>query len=83
MARYIDVRVVEEPMDYVSARLCLERIPPGEDLDIVTRDESSARRLAQEIRADGNDVLPAQPGEEGFVVRVRKGVIGEATDYHI
>ena len=83
MARYIDVRVVQEPMDYVSARLCLERMPPGEDLDIVTHDESSARRLAEEIRADGNDVLSAQPGDEGFVLRVRKGVSGEATDYTI
>jgi len=67
-----DYRGVSCPLNYVKAKLALEKMPPGEELVLILGDEGLANVPASAI-ADGHEVVSITRSPEGNRVVIRKG----------
>lgn len=83
MAAFIDLTVVDRPMDYVSAKLCLDRLPPGTDLDLLVPSTDALDALRQELVYDGHEFISVTPADGSLTLRVRKGIGADGASYMI
>lgn len=69
----IDLRGVACPMNYVKAKLGLEKIPVGEILEIILDEGEPIRNVPASFSADGQEVIDIKPYDSAhFTVRVRR-----------
>ena len=67
-----DYRGVSCPLNYVKAKLALEKMKPGEELTLILGDEGLANVPAS-AAADGHEILSITRGPEGNRLVIRKG----------
>jgi sulfite reductase (ferredoxin) len=69
----IDLRGVACPMNYVKAKLELEKIPVGEILEIILDEGEPIQNVPASFSADGQEVIDIKPYDSAhFTVRVRR-----------
>jgi tRNA 2-thiouridine synthesizing protein A len=72
----LDLRPFACPLTYVKARIALERLEPGEVLELWLSAGEPADSLPRSAEEDGHRVLAVEPlagGERAFRVLVEKG----------
>ncbi len=71
----LDLRPYACPLTYVKARLALDRLAPGEVLEVWLRAGEPAESVPRSAEEDGHRVLRVEPLEAGdaFRVLVEKG----------
>lgn len=79
-AARVDVRPYACPMTYVKTRIALDRLAPGEVLEVWLSAGEPAENVPRSAEEDGHRVLAVEAlagaGEEAFRVLVRKGGAG-------
>lgn len=74
MSETIDLRGVSCPLNYVKAKLALEPLDEGTELEILLDSGEPIANVPRSLADDGNSVLSLQQDPEGhFALRVRKG----------
>ena len=71
-AGHEDYRGVACPLNYVKAKVALEKIQPGEILDIVLGAEG-AQNVPESARKDGHEVLSVAQDGDHWRIQIRKG----------
>ena len=69
----IDLRGTPCPMNWVEAKLQLEKMEPGQLLEMILDDGDPIRNVPRTIKADGHKVVRAKSLEDGFVLVVERG----------
>jgi TusA-related sulfurtransferase len=76
-AAHLDLRGTPCPLNYVRSRLALERLAPGDLLDVDLDAGEPERMVAEGLRGEGHAVavepLPCEGGERAVRLRVRRG----------
>ncbi len=74
--KVLDLRGIKCPTTYAYAKIELERMEPGEVLEIMVYRESVAENLVKTMEKEGNRVLSVKKtkhdNESVWVIRVRK-----------
>ena len=73
----VDLRGVACPSNYVRARLALEPLEPGAEIEFLLDDGEPVRNVPRSLRDDGDQVLAVTVEDGHYRIRVRKG---EAAD---
>lgn len=74
MSDTIDLRGVACPLNYVKAKLALEQLAGGSELEILLDEGDPIANVPRSLADDGNTVISLQQAPEGhFELRVRKG----------
>lgn len=73
MSDVVDLRGVACPGNYVRAKLALEPLEPGAEVEIWLDAGEPVANVPRSLRDDGDRVLAVTDAGEHFVVRVRKG----------
>ncbi len=71
-SRFLDLRGVACPMNFVRAKLELETIGTGEMLDILLDDGDPIRNVPASFEEEGQEVVEIKKEQEHFCVTVRK-----------
>ena len=76
-AARLDLRGVKCPINYVQACLRLERMAPGEVLELWLSDGLPMANVPNSLQGDGHRLLRVAPlpGEDAFCVWIEKGPI--------
>jgi len=73
----LDLRGTPCPLNYVRSRLALERLAPGELLDVDLDAGEPERMVAEGLRGEGHEVavepMPSAGGQPAVRLRVRRG----------
>ncbi|MBE0418495.1 MAG: sulfurtransferase TusA family protein [Coriobacteriia bacterium] len=73
MTGTLDLRGVECPLNYVKARLALEPLSPGTELDVLLDAGEPVRNVPRSLADDGNTVVALDEQPDGYYrLRVRK-----------
>jgi TusA-related sulfurtransferase len=78
-AARVDVRPYACPMTYVKTRIALERLAPGEILEVLLRGGEPLENVPRSAAEEGHRVLAVEPledGPDGFRVLLAKGSLG-------
>lgn len=73
----LDLRGVACPLTFVRTRLALDRLAPGEPLEVLLDEGEPASSVPRSCTEDGDEVLQVSPWSDPGVVRLlvtRKGV---------
>lgn len=73
----VDLRPYACPLTYVKARIALDRVAPGDVVELWLRAGEPAESVPRSAEEDGHRVLRVEPlagGEDAFRVLVEKGV---------
>jgi TusA-related sulfurtransferase len=73
IAAAVDIRAHVCPMTWVRVKLALERIAPGECLEVLLRGDEPLRNIPRSARAEGHEVLESEPREGDHRLLIRKG----------
>lgn len=69
----LDVTGETCPMNYVRTKLRLERMEPGQILEVVVSSGEAERNVPRSAREEGHEVLSAEPtGDDRFRILIRK-----------
>lgn len=74
MSDTVDLRGVACPLNYVKAKLALEPLDAGTEVEILLDAGDPIANVPRSLADDGNSVLSLQQSADGhFELRVRKG----------
>jgi TusA-related sulfurtransferase len=62
---FVDISNESCPMTYVRTKLMLERLAPGEILEVRLKGEEPLRNVPRSAREEGHEVLLLEPLSEG------------------
>ena len=68
----IDLRGVKCPLNYVKAKLSLEELDPGQDLEILLDDGEPILNVPRSIKDDGDKIIAVTRIDDHFKVVARK-----------
>ena len=70
----LDITAQTCPMTYVRTRLALDRLTPGQILEVRLRGDEPARNVPATATQQGHEVLSLHTGRDGItVLRLRRG----------
>ncbi len=69
----LDLRGISCPINYVKAKLKLETMETGEDLELLLSDGEPILNVPKSAKEDGNEILKVEPVEDYFRVVIKKG----------
>ena len=70
----IDLRGVSCPTNFVKAKLALEELETGEQVEILLDDGEPVKNVPRSLKSDGHKLLGLQETAEGYyVLTVEKG----------
>ena len=69
----VDLRGVTCPSNYVRARLALEPLAPGDEIEVLLDVGEPLQNVPRSLRDDGDKVLALTADGDHYVMRVRKG----------
>lgn len=72
----LDLRGVGCPLTFVRTRVALERLAPGEPLEVLLDEGEPAEAVPRTCREDGDVILDLSPWEEPGVVRLLVARVG-------
>jgi tRNA 2-thiouridine synthesizing protein A len=73
-AASVDITGEVCPMTYVRTKLGLERIAPGEVLEVLLRGEEPVKNVPRSAREEGHQVLSLEPVDgDAWRLLIRKG----------
>lgn len=62
----LDLRTTKCPLNFVKTRLALEKLAPGEVLEIwILADSQSTLNIPQSIRQEGHDIIASETDADG------------------
>ena len=73
MSEPIDLRGVSCPSNYVRARLALEPLAQGDELELLLDAGEPVRNVPRSLKDDGDKVLALDAEGDYYRLRVRKG----------
>lgn len=74
MSDMLDLRGVVCPLNFVKAKIALEPLPTGEEIDILLDDGDPVRNVPRSLKDDGDEVIALERTADGhWRARVRKG----------
>lgn len=73
MTEPVDLRGVSCPSNYVRARLALEPLSEGEELELLLDAGEPVRNVPRSLKDDGDNVLALDVEGDHYRLRVRKG----------
>lgn len=66
----LDLRGVACPLTFVRVRVALDRLPPGEPLEVLLDEGEPSESVPRSLTEDGDLVLEIGPAAESGVVRL-------------
>lgn len=69
----VDLRGVTCPSNYVRARLALEPLAVGEEIEVLLDAGEPVRNVPSSLRGDGDQVLSLSQEGDHYRMRVRRG----------
>lgn len=69
----VDIRQHVCPMTWVRVKLALERLAPGQCLEVLLRGEEPLRNVPRSAAADGHEILVAEPAGADHRLVIRRG----------
>lgn len=73
MTKTIDLRGVVCPTNYVRARLALEQLASGEEIEVLLDAGEPVRNVSRSVRDDGDTVVAVREVGGAYAVLIRKG----------
>jgi TusA-related sulfurtransferase len=68
----LDLKGVKCPLNWAHAKVRLERMAPGETLELTLDDPRGARDIPRAAEAEGYALLETRVVDEGWVLRIEK-----------
>ena len=69
----LDLRGVSCPMNYVQAKLKLEVLDAGQELELLLSDGEPILNVPKSAKEDGNEILKVEQVADYFKVLIKKG----------
>ena len=68
----LDLRGVKCPLNWAHAKVWLERMAPGETLELTLNDPRGARDIPRAAEAEGYAIVETRAVDGGWVLRIEK-----------
>lgn len=70
---FLDLRGVACPMNFVKTKLLIDKMPPGETLQVLLDDGEPVESVSESIQAEGHSLLQSERQPAGhYCVLIRK-----------
>jgi TusA-related sulfurtransferase len=69
----VDLRETECPLNFVKTKLALEKLKPGDILEIWVCGAETTSSLIRSITSEGHNILAQKQGEAFTVIKIEKG----------
>ena len=64
--KWLDLRGVACPMNFVKTKLCLDKMSRGERLCVLLDDGEPVESVSESVRAEGHQLLESTRQDEGY-----------------
>ena len=76
IASTIDIRTYVCPMTWERVKLALERLAPGQELEVLLRGDEPLRNIPRSAQSDGHVILSLEPSGADHRLVIRRGAEG-------
>lgn len=69
----LDLQGTVCPLNWVKTKLELERLEPGQEIEVIIDDGEGVRSVPRSVKAEGHQILSVKPEGRTFRLVIRRG----------